>query len=200
MAGDRRGSLSRPRPSRRRARGEGCHRRAAKPPSSCRAATAVCRQPGRPMLPMLRLEQRLQQRYPDWFRGHRGRVAAPLLRGVARWSRFDAIDGFLDESGHLRGFEFVDAALRHLQLRYEADDGAARIPAKGRLLIVANHPSGALDALALLDLVGTVRRDVRIVANDVLSLVEPLSELLARKSVVWGKSGSVRVDLGGRRV
>src|SRR3546814_9020222 len=87
------------------------------------------------MLPMLRLEQRLQQRYPDWFRGHRGRVAAPLLRGVARWSRFDAIDGFLDESGHLRGFEFVDAALRHLQLRYEADDGAARIPAKGRLLI-----------------------------------------------------------------
>src|SRR3546814_13683005 len=78
------------------------------------------------MLPMLRLEQRLQQRYPDWFRGHRGRVAAPLLRGVARWSRFDAIDGFLDESGHLRGFEFVDAALRPLQLRYEADDGAAR--------------------------------------------------------------------------
>src|SRR3546814_135194 len=192
MAGDRRRSLPRPRPSRLRARGEGCHRRAAKPPSPCRAATAVCRQPGRPMLPMLRLEQRLQQRYPDWFRGHRGRVAAPLLRGVARWSRFDAIDGFLDESGHLRGFEFVDAALRHLQLRYEADDGAARIPAKGRLLIVANHPSGALDALALLDLVGKVRRDVRIVANDVLSLVEPLSELLLPLRILGGNPGPPR--------
>src|SRR3546814_990786 len=92
---------------------------------------------------MFRLEQGRQEGYPYWCRGHSGRVAVPLLRGVARWSRFDAIDGCLDESVHLRGFEFVDAALRHLQLRYEADDGAARIPAKGRLLIVANHPSGA---------------------------------------------------------
>lgn len=139
---------------------------------------------------MLRLEQRLQQRYPDWFRGRRGRVAAPLLRGVARWSRFDAIDGFLAESSHLRGFEFVDAALRHLQLKYEADDGAARIPAAGRLLVVANHPSGALDALALLDLVGKVRRDVRIVANDMLSLVEPLSDLLLPLRVLGGSAGA----------
>ena len=140
---------------------------------------------------MLKLEERLQQRYPDWFRGRRGRVAVPLLRGVARWSRFDAMDGFLAQSGHLRGFDFVDAALHHLQLKYEVeDDGAARIPAKGRLLIVANHPSGALDALALLDLVGRVRRDVRIVANDVLSLVEPLSDLLLPLRILGGNPGA----------
>lgn len=140
---------------------------------------------------MLKLEERLQQRYPDWFRGRRGRVAVPLLRGVARWSRFDAMDGFLAQSGHLRGFDFVDAALHHLQLKYEVeDDGAARIPAKGRLLIVANHPSGALDALALLDLVGRVRRDVRIVANDVLSLVEPLSDLLLPLRILGGNAGA----------
>ena len=140
---------------------------------------------------MLRLEQRLQQRYPDWFRGRRGHVVAPLLRGVARWSRFDTIDGFLAESGHLRGFAFVDAALRHLQLKYSVDDdGRARIPPKGRLLIVANHPSGALDALALLDLVGQVRRDVRIVANDVLALVEPLSDLLLPLRILGGNAGA----------
>lgn len=147
---------------------------------------------------MLRLEQRLQQRYPDWFRGRRGRVAAPLLRGVARWSRFDAIDGFLAQSGHLRGFGFVEAALRHLQLKYEVDDGAARIPATGRLLIVANHPSGALDALALLDLVGKVRRDVRIVANDMLSLVEPLSDLLLPLRILGGNAGADSLRAIGR--
>lgn len=128
---------------------------------------------------MLRLEQRLQQRYPHWFRGRRARLVAPLLRGVARWSRFDSIDAFLAENGHLRGFAFVAAALRHVGLRYSvAAAECLRVPAQGRLLIVANHPSGALDALALLDMVGRVRSDVKIVANDVLSLIAPLSELL----------------------
>ena len=141
----------------------------------------------------------MQQRYPDWFRGRRARVAVPLLRQVARWSWFDAIDGFLATHGHLRGFEFVAAALRHLQLRYEVDDEAvARIPAKGRLLVVANHPSGALDALALLDLVGRVRRDVRIVANDMLSLVEPLSDLLLPLRVIGGDAGVDSVRAIGR--
>src|SRR3546814_18375914 len=80
----------------------------------------------------------------------------------------------------------------------DLDDGAARIPAKGRLLIVANHPSGALDALALLDLVGKVRRDVRIVANDVLSLVEPLSELLLPLRILGGNAGAASLRAIGR--
>src|SRR3546814_19309254 len=80
----------------------------------------------------------------------------------------------------------------------DLDDGAARIPAKGRLLIVANHPSGALDALALLDLVGKVRRDVRIVANDVLSLVEPLSELLLPLRILGGNAGADSLRAIGR--
>jgi putative hemolysin len=42
------------------------------------------------------------------------------------------------------------------------------IPATGRVVIVANHPLGALDGMSLLKLVGEVRRDVKIVANDML--------------------------------
>jgi len=140
---------------------------------------------------MQAIEQRLQQRYPHWFRGRRGRLAVPLLHGLARWSRFDGIDAFCAEHAHLRGFAFVEACLRLVDLHYEVDAATlARIPANGPLLIVANHPCGALDALALLDVVGRVRRDVRIVANEVLALVEPLAELLLPVRVFGGTAGA----------
>lgn len=136
---------------------------------------------------MLQLEDRLQQRFPHWFRGHRARIARPLVRGVERLSRIDKLDAFLRENATLDAFDFVRAGLRYLQASYAIDDAAlARIPERGRLLIIANHPSGALDAFALLDAVGRVRRDVRIVANDMLSAVTPIAGLLLSVRVLGG--------------
>ncbi|KAF1013960.1 MAG: hypothetical protein GAK31_02983 [Stenotrophomonas maltophilia] len=137
---------------------------------------------------MQALEQRLQQRFPDWFHGRRGQLARPLLRSVGRWSRFDQIEAFLQRSANLRGFGFVSAGLEFIDGQYQVDAAAlARIPATGRLLIVANHPSGALDALALLDAVGRIRRDVRIVANDLLGAIGPLQDLLLPVRILGGK-------------
>ncbi|QSX74930.1 lysophospholipid acyltransferase family protein [Lysobacter arenosi] len=134
------------------------------------------------------LERRLQERFPHWFNGRRASFARPLLRTLGRWSGFDQIEAFLQANGHLRDFAFVEAALDHLQVRYLADPAeVAGIPASGRLLIVANHPSGAIDALALLDVVGRVRRDVRIVANDLLSALDPLSGLLLPVRILGGR-------------
>lgn len=138
---------------------------------------------------MQELEQRLQQRYPDWFHGRRGQLARPLLRSVGRWSRLDRIEEFLRRNAEVRGFDFVAAGLAFIEGSYQVDPAAlARIPASGRLLIVANHPSGALDALALLDAVGRVRRDVRIVANDLLGAIGPLQELLLPVRILGGKA------------
>ena len=126
---------------------------------------------------MQELEQRLQQRFPDWFRGRRGHLARPLLRSVGRWSRLDRVEAFLQRSANLRGFDFVAAGLEFLESGYQVDPlDLARIPASGRLLIVANHPSGALDALALLDAVGRVRRDGRTVSNDLLGAIGPVPD------------------------
>ncbi|NZA25294.1 GNAT family N-acetyltransferase [Luteimonas sp. SJ-92] len=148
---------------------------------------------------MLELEQRLQQRFPHWFRGRRARLVRPLLRTLGRWSRLHEIDAFLAAHGHLRGFDFVACALRFLQARYDvADEALARIPAAGGLLVVANHPSGALDALALLDCVGRVRRDVRIVANDLLSAIAPLEDLLLPVRILGGRADAAGLRAVGR--
>lgn len=144
---------------------------------------------------MLQLERRLQDRFPHWFRGRRANLARPLLRTIGRWSRLEAIDTFLASNGHLRDFAFVEAALDYLQARYIADPAEVqRIPATGRLLIVANHPSGALDALALLDLVRRVRSDVKIVANDLLAALQPMSGLLLPVRILGGRPSSESLD------
>ncbi|MEL4891423.1 GNAT family N-acetyltransferase [Xanthomonas protegens] len=136
---------------------------------------------------MLALERRLQDRYPHWFAGRRSRLVRPLLRGLQKWSGLDALDAFLEANRDLRGFALVQAGLDFLQARYVVGPTAAEcIPARGRLLIVANHPSGALDALALLDCVGQVRRDVKIVANDFLWALEGLRELLLPVRILGG--------------
>jgi putative hemolysin len=140
---------------------------------------------------MRQFEHHLQQRFPHWFRGRRASIARPLLRAIGRWSKFDALQAHVEANGHLCDFDFVRASLDFLQARYLADPAEIRrIPRSGRLLIVANHPSGATDALALLDLVGQVRRDVRIVANDLLSAVAPMAGLLLPIRILGGNAGA----------
>ncbi len=152
---------------------------------------------------MLRLEDRLQSRFPRWFQGRRARVALPLVRSLARWSRLDRIEEFLNAHSGLDGLAFVRSGLDFLQVCHAVDEAdLARIPPNGRLVVVANHPSGAVDAFALLDAVGRVRRDVRIVANDVLTAIEPIRDLLLPVRILGGRpdAASVRaIDAALRR-
>jgi putative hemolysin len=137
---------------------------------------------------MIDLERTLARRFPDWFAGSRAQVARPLVRGLARLSRVDQVEGFLREHGHLRGFAFVEAALGRLGCRWMVDHvERERIPERGRVVIVANHPMGAIDALALLGLVGSVRRDVRILANDFLAVFDGLADLMIPLRILGGK-------------
>lgn len=66
------------------------------------------------------------------------------------------------------------------------------IPVDGGLLVVANHPLGMQDALALLQLIGSVRSDVRILGNDWLASVPPLRKLLLPVDV-FGKGAASRM-------
>ena len=100
-------------------------------------------------------------------------------RGLALLTRLDEIDAFIARHAELRPLDFLDRVLEHFNFSYSVPHRErANIPASGRVLIVANHPFGALDGLGLLRLVSEVRRDVRVVATDALMLCEPLRPLL----------------------
>jgi len=138
---------------------------------------------------MLQIEARASERWPHWFKGINARIARPLLRGFSAFTRLDAIEQFLEQHPHLSGLEFVEGLMRFLDVRYRVDDlERQRIPLSGACVIYANHPLGGLDALALLKMVGDLRRDVRIVANDWLRVVEPLAPLLLPVRVFGGRT------------
>jgi len=80
---------------------------------------------------------------------------------------------------HLSGFDFVEQLLDHFDFGYSLrGNERERIPAHGRVVIIANHPIGTLDAAVLVRLVGEIRRDVKAVANQMLAGIEPLKPLL----------------------
>jgi putative hemolysin len=103
------------------------------------------------------------------------KAAASVLKKLLHQ---DEINQFIESNRHLEGFEFNDAVLEHFQFTFHVSSkDRARIPDHGRVIIVANHPIGSLDGLALLKLVSEIRPDVKIAATTLLGHIEPLREL-----------------------
>ena len=92
---------------------------------------------------MIDLEKRLSEHYPAWFEGPKALLSRPLLRGLGRFSRLDEANAFIAAHPDKTGLAFVDAVIAHLRTRYTVDQvERERIPADGRVLLVANHPAG----------------------------------------------------------
>lgn len=80
---------------------------------------------------------------------------------------------------HYEDIDFVEQVLEYFNISYSTRDvEKERIPSQGRVVIIANHPIGSLDALALIKLVSEVRHDLKVVANQMLMAIEPLHDML----------------------
>ena len=86
---------------------------------------------------------------------------------------------FNQRNRHLKGLDMVEQVLEYLDVSCELSErDLEQIPSTGPVVIVANHPLGTLDGLALLHAVSQVRRDVKIVTNRLLNCLSSLSSLM----------------------
>jgi putative hemolysin len=88
----------------------------------------------------------------------------------------DELNGFLDESGHLKDVELVDAALKFFQIKYKVY-GTENIPLSGRHIFVSNHPLGGLDGLVFIHEMAEHYASIKFPVNDILTIIENLSGL-----------------------
>ncbi|QOJ23271.1 MAG: lysophospholipid acyltransferase family protein [Gammaproteobacteria bacterium] len=119
----------------------------------------------------------------DYFPGSDVQSDKPLMKAASSLLKKvlhqDEINRFIETHRHLEGLEFNDAVLEHFNFSFQVSSkDRARIPDQRRVLIVANHPLGSLDGLALLKLVSEIRTDVKIVATILLDCIDPLRSLL----------------------
>lgn len=88
------------------------------------------------------------------------------------------VNEFIEQNKNAQGLDFIDALFDYLNFSYNlSGKSKRRIPSEGKLVVVSNHPLGGLDGLALIKAVSEVRKDVKIVANDVLANLENLRDL-----------------------
>lgn len=86
-------------------------------------------------------------------------------------------------------FEFMRYTLDALNIDYSiAKGGLNNLPQKGPVVVVANHPLGAIEGVILADLVGRVRSDVKVLANELLKRLPEISELFIGVNVFGGAS------------
>lgn len=96
-------------------------------------------------------------------------------------------------------WQFLAALLHSLQVSYDFSAGdLARIPARGPVVVVANHPFGGVEGIILPSLLGKVRQDVKILANYMLQPVTQLQDLFIYVDP-FGTRGSARANLAGLR-
>ena len=105
---------------------------------------------------------------------------------------------------------FVAEVLQLLQIKIKLDEKELeRITSSGPVVVVSNHPHGALDGIMLAHILLSVRKDVKFMANPILAaiqelkdlffFIEPYQDLASRKknirttrsSINWLKSGGL---------
>ncbi|MES9843084.1 MAG: lysophospholipid acyltransferase family protein [Candidatus Sedimenticola sp. PURPLELP] len=143
---------------------------------------------------MLSVEQVITERFPSFFENKPRLVTKSIVNFLRLLFHEKETNRFLEENQGLEGLDFIEKVLEYFDLDYTvSSNDLENIPPVGRVVIIANHPLGALDALALIQMVSRVRRDVKVVANDMLASLPPLKELILPVDNLGG--GSRKSDI-----
>jgi putative hemolysin len=98
-------------------------------------------------------------------------AARPFLSGLLRLPAYREL---YRDIQHYGCGSFEARALRALNVGIDVLGASGRLPRSGPLIVAANHPTGALDGLVLIEAVRQVRGDVRALANHLLARIPDL--------------------------
>lgn len=113
-----------------------------------------------------------------------------LERAAERVTGLHTLDNYYQQlPKHLDSKAFLRRTLETLNIHYNVSSGhLSGIPATGPLVIIANHPLGAVEGVILAEMLLQVRPDVKVLANQFLKRLPELAPLFISVDVFEGKS------------
>ncbi len=112
--------------------------------------------------------------------GFAGLLTQPLLAAANRLTGLSRLNGLYQQARRaVAEGDFLDTALATLGVRCDLDpQRLAQVPDTGPLVVVANHPFGGVEGMALAQALRRRRPDLRILANHLLGRVPELDPLM----------------------
>ncbi len=131
-----------------------------------------------------------------------GRVLGPAVRPVERMLCVDRINTIYDRArGASDWRQFVERILGQLDVRtVVSEEDLSRIPRQGPLVVMANHPFGAVEGMALPLALSAIRPDVKVIANELLSRIVELRPMMILADVFGGQSATAKNSGAMRQV
>lgn len=108
------------------------------------------------------------------IKGFPGSVIASAAMSVSGFNRINKIYSHISD---YQGIEFAEKLIDHLNIKCNINPKELEyIPKTGPLIIVSNHPYGAIDGLIMLKTIGAIRPDIKILTNFLLSYIPNLED------------------------
>ncbi len=102
-----------------------------------------------------------------------GEYFSKFLMNILRFNKLNKIS---EQIASKKGIEFINEIIKILEFKIELDENELkRVPAKGPLIVIANHPFGGFDGLLLIKYLSMIRPDVKVIGNFLFKRIEPVA-------------------------
>ena len=129
------------------------------------------------------------------------RLGAFLVKRGMHLAALDKVNALYDRNCQWQGSDFADAILRDVGVDYLIGncERLEQLP-QGAFITISNHPYGHIDGIMLIDLLGHIRKDYKVMVNQLLGHIRAMSPNFIKVIPTTSDSSGPRAaSLGGLR-
>ena len=104
-------------------------------------------------------------------------IPAFVIRYLKRIIHQDETNAFIEAHYHDNAFQFCEGVLKKVEMTFDVMQ-LQNVPKTGGCILVCNHPLGALESSCLVTEMQKIRKDIKFIANDLLTNLHNLNDVI----------------------